>query len=118
MTAVLVIGAIFLYFFPSLMGGSTQKAAGIFVLNLFLGWTLVGWVVALVWAVSAPKKEQNQTYTGNEPGNRQNYGYTHSQGGTDEFSQKFAKIQEIERLYKNKEITREQYEQEKRNLLG
>ena len=24
----------------------------IFVLNLFLGWTLVGWVVALVWAVA------------------------------------------------------------------
>lgn len=24
----------------------------IFVLNLFLGWTLVGWVVALVWSVA------------------------------------------------------------------
>ncbi len=24
----------------------------IFVLNLFLGWTLIGWVVALVWAVA------------------------------------------------------------------
>lgn len=24
----------------------------IFVLNLFLGWTIIGWVVALVWAVA------------------------------------------------------------------
>ncbi|MCK6462443.1 MAG: superinfection immunity protein [Candidatus Pacebacteria bacterium] len=24
----------------------------IFVLNLFLGWTLIGWVVALVWSVA------------------------------------------------------------------
>jgi len=35
----------------------------IFVLNLFLGWTLVGWVVALVWAVAtdAPKPATQQT---------------------------------------------------------
>lgn len=29
----------------------------IFVLNLFLGWTLVGWVVALVWSVATDKIE-------------------------------------------------------------
>ena len=29
-----------------------QKAIGL--LNLFLGWTLVGWVVALIWAVYRP----------------------------------------------------------------
>lgn len=28
------------------------NTTAIFVLNLFLGWTLVGWVVALVWAVA------------------------------------------------------------------
>ena len=26
--------------------------AAIFFLNLFLGWTLIGWVVALAWACS------------------------------------------------------------------
>jgi hypothetical protein len=33
------------------------NSVAIFVLNLFLGWTLIGWVVALVWAVAtdAPK---------------------------------------------------------------
>jgi hypothetical protein len=34
--------------------GRKNKGA-IFVLNLFLGWTLIGWVVALVWAVSEDK---------------------------------------------------------------
>ena len=30
------------------------------MLNLFLGWTLVGWVVALVWAVTAKDKSQER----------------------------------------------------------
>jgi RsiW-degrading membrane proteinase PrsW (M82 family) len=34
---------------------------GILVLNFFLGWTFVGWVVSLAWAFSgtANKKESN-----------------------------------------------------------
>ena len=27
---------------------------GIIVVNLFLGWTLIGWVAALAWAVTSP----------------------------------------------------------------
>ncbi len=39
------------------------NSVAIFVLNLFLGWTLIGWVVALVWAVAtdAPKPATQQT---------------------------------------------------------
>lgn len=37
------------------MGSDHRNASGIFLLNLFLGWTLVGWVIALVWAVSNDK---------------------------------------------------------------
>ena len=42
------------YFLPSIiaMKRGTDHAAGIMLLNLFLGWTLIGWVAALVWAVS------------------------------------------------------------------
>jgi hypothetical protein len=29
---------------------------GIFLLNLFLGWTVVGWVVALIWAITSEPK--------------------------------------------------------------
>lgn len=31
---------------------SRTNTGSIFVLNLFLGWTFVGWVVALIWAVA------------------------------------------------------------------
>lgn len=37
------------------------NTGAIFVLNLFLGWTLVGWVVALVWAVATDQQNQKQT---------------------------------------------------------
>ncbi|MDR3402843.1 MAG: superinfection immunity protein [Chthoniobacter sp.] len=46
----IVLLSIFLYFLPSIIGRHKTNAFAIFVLNLFLGWTFVGWVVALVWA--------------------------------------------------------------------
>lgn len=41
-----------LYFLPTIIGNRKRNANAIFVLNLFLGWTFIGWVIALVWAVS------------------------------------------------------------------
>ena len=40
------------YFLPALLGKEKENATSILLLNLFLGWTLVGWVIALVWATS------------------------------------------------------------------
>ena len=42
------------YFIPWLISVLTKRrnAGAIFALNLFLGWTLIGWVVALVWALT------------------------------------------------------------------
>ena len=42
-----------MYFLPSIiaLARSKRDTAAIVLLNLFLGWTLIGWVVALVWAV-------------------------------------------------------------------
>jgi hypothetical protein len=42
-----------MYFLPSViaLARSKRDIAGIILLNFFLGWTLIGWVVALVWAV-------------------------------------------------------------------
>jgi len=44
---------ILLYFLPAIIGRDKGDAAGIFLLNLFLGWTVIGWVLALIWACSA-----------------------------------------------------------------
>jgi hypothetical protein len=38
------------YFFPTYVAKTHRNRGAIFVLNLLLGWTFLGWVVALVWA--------------------------------------------------------------------
>jgi hypothetical protein len=41
-----------LYFLPTLVAVVREKydKVSIFLLNFFLGWSLIGWIVALVWA--------------------------------------------------------------------
>lgn len=42
-----------LYFLPSIIALARNKRdiTAILLLNFFLGWTAIGWVIALVWAV-------------------------------------------------------------------
>ncbi len=60
--AVIVV-AVFVYLLPAIVAlwrGHRQTAA-ILVLNLLLGWSFIGWVVALVWAVTRQSGEGRQT---------------------------------------------------------
>ena len=49
--AIIIVG-LFVYFIPSIVGRHKRNAGAIFVMNLFLGWIFIGWVIALVWAVT------------------------------------------------------------------
>lgn len=42
-----------MYFLPSIiaLARSKRDILAIFLLNLFLGWSVIGWIVALIWAV-------------------------------------------------------------------
>jgi hypothetical protein len=44
-----------MYFLPAIIAGvrGHQSTAAIFVLNMLLGWTMIGWIVALIWSLSA-----------------------------------------------------------------
>lgn len=41
-----------LYFLPAIIGNSSPRSSAIFLTNLFFGWTGIGWVIALIWAVA------------------------------------------------------------------
>ena len=64
----LVILAILLglYFLPTIIAVSRHKrsAAAIGALNFFLGWTLIGWIAALIWALAydAPSDHQRRPH--------------------------------------------------------
>lgn len=47
-----------LYFLPTIIGWNHRNINSIGMLNLFLGWTLIGWVVAIIWAVSNDSKRE------------------------------------------------------------
>ena len=47
-----------IYFVPTIVAiiRRTKNLAAIIVLNIFVGWTFLGWVGSLVWAIVAEKK--------------------------------------------------------------
>lgn len=51
-----------IYFLPDWVAQSRghPNRGSIFVLNLFLGWTFLGWVAALIWANSYIEKNKRQ----------------------------------------------------------
>ena len=57
--AILILA---LYFLPSILAATRRhlSATAIFFLNLFLGWTFVGWVAAFVWACTDHIKVNRQ----------------------------------------------------------
>jgi hypothetical protein len=54
MAIVIAVGVPYLYFLPSITAKRNHKANynAIRTLNILTGWTLVGWVVAMVWATA------------------------------------------------------------------
>jgi hypothetical protein len=55
----LILCFIAIYFIPSILGRNKKNFAAIFILNLLLGWTILGWVGALVWAVAYEKPDNH-----------------------------------------------------------
>ena len=51
--------ALGLYFLPSFVaiGRKHHQENAIILLNMLLGWTLLGWIAALVWAATAVRKD-------------------------------------------------------------
>ncbi|MBI4706869.1 MAG: superinfection immunity protein [Candidatus Omnitrophica bacterium] len=50
---LLVVSIVVLYFLPTLIAflRNHKNKLAVFLLNLLLGWTGLGWVVSLVWSV-------------------------------------------------------------------
>jgi len=51
--------AVLVYFVPGwiALGRRHPRVGGICALNVALGWTLIGWFIALVWSLTRPRAE-------------------------------------------------------------
>ena len=64
MDIVVIFGAVAIYFLPTFLAMIRHKRKGhrnenaIVIVNLFLGWTFIGWVVALVWSAMAEHEQE------------------------------------------------------------
>lgn len=104
---ILIISIIFIlpYFIPTFIAYSRKKpnAGAIFALNLFLGWSLIGWIVALVWALS--NKESNTQIIVNS---------THPQN----YNSNIDQLAQLKELHEKGVITDEEFTNQKNKLLS
>lgn len=58
MEAILGLVIIIVYLFPTIVAVSKKRTntSAILLVNVALGWTLLGWFIALVWATTEGKK--------------------------------------------------------------
>ena len=63
LTLIVVLFLIACYFLPTVVAALRGKigAGGVFFVNLFLGWTVVGWFVAFIWACSGRTEADAKT---------------------------------------------------------
>lgn len=55
MSGIAILFLFGLYFLPTIIAAARHKqnTMAIGALNFFLGWSFIGWIVALIWALSA-----------------------------------------------------------------
>jgi len=59
---------VLLYFLPSIIAHRKQAFLGVFLVNLLLGWTGIGWIAALIWACTAEECPRYYAVAGPAPG--------------------------------------------------
>jgi hypothetical protein len=70
MMAFLFLLLLVIYFGPTIIAWPIRhrdRPGSIFLVNLFLGWTLVGWVICLMWALQKEDKEVQPTVSIGRP---------------------------------------------------
>ena len=112
MISLLDIFGIFLlltiYFLPTLIAWGKSFVLQVFFLNLLLGWTFIGWVIAFVWACGkdrAPEKIYINNVTSAE----------NSKSKPDDM---YTALEKLSNLHKNGILTDEEFAEQKRKLLN
>ena len=59
-TVLMLIAVVFIYMLPTLIafGREHRRRMDVTVVNILFGWTLIGWLLAIVWALRNPTERQ------------------------------------------------------------
>lgn len=105
--------SLLLYFFPFIISIFTRnRTASVFVMNLFLGWTVIGWVWALVWSITPNNDKSDITLLSKSLGN------SSPNEQPDKQSSLLNQLSQLHDLYEKGVLTQEIYEQQKEKLVS
>lgn len=116
---ILIIPFLIIYFIPTMIAFSrnSPNKIGVFLLNLFLGFTFIGWIVALIWAFSSKAKttiiinNTQQESKSEKPNHKQN-------NPTDDLTHKLNQIERLKKLYDDGTISKEEFESQKEKIFN
>src|ERR1700694_1477995 len=115
-----LIVSLIVYFIPTILALFTGNRFGaVFVMNLFLGWTFIGWIWALVWAVSPERR--NQVIVNNHIANETSKSIPQQIQTAEQTIDKASVLNQLSQLHslrKNNVITEDVYEKERQELLN
>jgi ABC-type transport system involved in multi-copper enzyme maturation permease subunit len=129
------------YFLPTIIGYYRKRSnvAAIFLLNLFLGWTFIGWIVSLVWAlandnnpqtivvnnhlssdrtinpiIAQPVQENLQTLS-----NAQSLHTIQAESSPiNSHQEKINQLQQLKQLFDSEVLTKEEFDEQKSQILA
>ena len=130
LSAIIIIISLISYFLPTVIAMLRGKSNtfAILLLNLFLGWTFIGWIVALVWSVTSDNKPQTIVVNNNssiEPKNEfktlSNQRIKSEQTNNSNLNSHQEKIQNLKKLRQLLDdgiLTQEEFVQQKNQILA
>lgn len=121
-----------LYFLPAIIAKARKNSntTGIFVLNLLLGWTFLGWIGAMIWAFSSGPKQTptvivnntsqsySQEYNGEKPTLTQQIQPDVTSTKMLTQQDKIDQLRQLKQLLDEGILTNEEFNKQKAAILG
>ncbi len=117
---------LFPYFLPTIIAILRRKAntGGIFVLNLLLGWTLIGWIGALIWSLSLDAQPTIIVNNPSAPPPPSSHAYTNvtvrkpTVSTGDAQQDKIDQLRQLKQLLDEGVLTEAEFNRQKASILG
>lgn len=108
---ILIVISGVIYFLPSMIGRHKKNFTTILLVNIFLGWSLIGWVIALIMAVSKDDSRQPINFN-SPPQNKQFQPPPHPVS-----DDRFDRIKKLKKLLDSGALTQAEFDTEKQKIM-
>lgn len=115
---LLIIIFLVIYFLPSIIAKKNKKSnfRSIFLLNIFLGWTLIGWVVSLIWSLTNDNNSQTIIVNNYVPEDVMNSKKADNLQ-TESSQNKIDQLKQLKELLDTGVLTQEEFDREKSRII-